>query len=124
RSIGARVTSPRVAAQFIIACAPAVRHLIPPRVEHLQTLRLSRVIPYLLWDVACLASPLVARPLLGQGQAEVEHGMVVMRDVSHEDADLAAVDLATVTTPLPLHPNRVRAALGETAGIEGNDAIG
>jgi hypothetical protein len=58
------------------------------------------------------------------GTAEVEQGMVVVRDVAHADTDLAVVDLPPVATPLALHPHGVRAALGETAGIEGNDAIG
>ena len=50
--------------------------------------------------------------------------MVVRRDVAHEDADLAVIDLAPVAAPLALHPHRMRAALGEAAGIEGDDAIG
>src|SRR5688572_19902842 len=100
------------------------QHLITPRVEHLQTLLLSRVIPHLRWDMACLTPWLIPCPGLGQGQAEVEQGMVVARDVSHEDAYLAVVDLASVATPLALHPNRMRAPLGEAAGIESNDAVG
>jgi hypothetical protein len=63
-------------------------------------------------------------PVLGQGQAEVEHGMVVARDVPHEDADLAGVDFTPVATPLALHPHRMRAPLGEAAGIKGDKAIG
>jgi hypothetical protein len=50
--------------------------------------------------------------------------MVVARDVAHENAHLAVVDLAPVATPLTLDAYRVRAALGKTAGIEGDDAIG
>src|SRR6266853_964809 len=50
--------------------------------------------------------------------------MVVATNVSHKDTDLAGVDLAPVTTPLALHPHRMRAALGEAARIEGDDAIG
>ena len=50
--------------------------------------------------------------------------MVVARDVPHEHAHLAVVDLAPVATPLALHPHRMRAPLGEAAGIEGDDAIG
>ena len=38
--------------------------------------------------------------------------------------DLAVVDLPPVATPLALHPHRMRAALGEAARIEGDDAIG
>src|SRR5206468_4016964 len=36
------VAKPRVAAQLIITRDPAVGYLIPPRVEHLQALRLAR----------------------------------------------------------------------------------
>src|SRR6266852_8709305 len=117
------MAKPRVAAQFIIAGHPALGHLLTPLVEHLQALRLSRLIANLRWHVACLAPLLIACPLLGQGQAEVEQGMRLARDVSHEDTDLAVVDLAPVAAPLPFHPHRARAALGETAGIKGNGAI-
>jgi hypothetical protein len=50
--------------------------------------------------------------------------MVVARDVAHEHADLAVVNLAPVATPLPFDAHRVRTAFGETAGIESDDAIG
>ena len=50
--------------------------------------------------------------------------MVVARDVPHEDANLAVVDLAPVATPLALHSHRMCAALGEAAGIKSDDAIG
>jgi hypothetical protein len=50
--------------------------------------------------------------------------MVVLRDVAHEHADLAVVDLASVAAPLALDAYRVRTAFGETAGIESEDAIG
>src|SRR5713226_854029 len=71
-------------------------HLFPPLVEHLQTLLVAGLIPYLRWHVAFLASWFVSCPLLRQGQAEVEQGMLVARDVSHEDADLTGVNLASV----------------------------
>ena len=48
--------------------------------------------------------------------------MVTATDVAHEDADLAVVDLAAVPAPLALDPDRVRAALREATGIEGDDA--
>ena len=71
-----------------------------------------------------VAPLLVVRPLLRERQPEVEQRMVVFRDIAHEDADLAVIDFAPVPTPLPFDPDRVRAALGETARIEGDDAIG
>src|SRR2546425_6858325 len=118
------LAKPGVAPQFIVTGDPAVRHLLPPRVEHLQALLVARVIPHLRRDMA-LRTPLrIPCPLLGKGQAEVEQGMVVARDVPHEDADLAVVDLAPVATPLALHSHRMRAALGEAAGIKGDHAIG
>src|SRR5215471_3768804 len=113
-----------MAPQFIVTRDPAVRYLRTPRVEHLHALLVARLIPHLRWHVACLAALLVSGPLLGEGQAEVKQGMVMVRDVAHEDPDLAVVDLPPVATPLALHPHRMRAALGEAAGIEGDDAIG
>jgi hypothetical protein len=66
----------------------------------------------------------VPYPLLGQVDAEVEQSVLVARDVPHEDADLAIVNLAAVATPLAFHAHRVRAPFGEAAGIEGDNAIG
>ena len=63
-------------------------------------------------------------PTLRQRQTEVEQGVLVARDVAHEHADLAVVNLTSVATPLALDAHRVRAALGETTRIEGDDAIG
>ena len=74
--------------------------------------------------MTCLTPLLVSCPVLGEGQAEVEQGMIVARHVPHVHAHLAVVDLAPVATPLTLHPHRVGAPLWETAGIEGDDAIG
>jgi hypothetical protein len=119
-----RVAKLRVAPQFIIAGDPAIRHLFPPHVEHLQALFLPCLIAYLQRHMACLASWLVACPVRGQRQAEVKQGMVVARDVAHEDPDLAVVHLAPVAAPLALHAHRMRPALGEATGIESDDAIG
>src|SRR5262245_57169788 len=71
-----------------------------------------------------LTSVCVPRPLFGKVQPEVEQGMIVARDVPHEDADLAVVDLAPVATPLALHPDRMRPALGKAARIKGDNPIG
>src|SRR6266571_4408581 len=49
--------------------------------------------------------------------------MVLCRDVAHKHADLAGIDLAPVAAPLALDAHRMRAAFGETARIEGDDAI-
>jgi len=73
--------------------------------------------------VAWLASSLVPYPSLGQGQAEVEQGMLVVTDVAHEDTDLAVIDLSPVATPLALDAYGMRATFGETAGIESDDTI-
>src|SRR5881409_3601793 len=113
-----------MATQFIVACDPAVGHLIPPFVEPLQALLLPRLRANLWWHMAFLPSLLVSCPVRRQRQAAVEQGMVVLRDVAHEDPDLAGVDLAPVAAPLALHSHRMRAALGKTAGIEGDDTIG
>src|SRR5262249_27846181 len=114
---------PRVAPQLIVTCHPAVRDLLAPQVEHLQTLLGTRAIPHLR-HMAYLASVFVPSPLLGQRQAEIEQGMVLATNISHKDADLAVVDLAPVTTPLPFHPDRMSAPFGKAAGIESNDPIG
>jgi hypothetical protein len=50
--------------------------------------------------------------------------MLVARHVPHEDPHLTVIDLASVTTPLPFHPDRMPAPFRKAAGIESNDAIG
>src|SRR5712691_1831559 len=57
------VAKPRMATQFIVTRYPAVRHLLTPRVEHLQALLLSRLITDFWWHVASPASLLVSGPL-------------------------------------------------------------
>jgi hypothetical protein len=74
--------------------------------------------------MAVLASWLVSCPLLRQGQAEVEQGMLLTRDVAHEHTDLAIVDFSPVPAPLTFDAHGVRASFGEAAGIKGDDAIG
>jgi hypothetical protein len=82
------------------------------------------VIPHLRWDMAFRTPLRIPCPVLGQGQAEVEQGMVVARDVPHEDAHLAVIDFASVTAPLALHAHRMPAPFREAAGIKGDDTIG
>src|SRR2546425_3527334 len=115
---------PRVPTQLIVSRHPAMGHFLTPRVEHFQALLLPCVIPYLRRHMALLASWLVSCPLLRQGQAEVEHGVVVAGDVAHEHTHLAVVDLPPMATPLAFHPHRVHAAFGETAGIKRDHASG
>src|SRR6266699_3618327 len=69
----------------------------PPR-RAFQALLLPCVIPHLRRHMALLASWLVACPLLRQGQAEVEHGVVVAGDVAHAHTALAGVDLPPLAT--------------------------
>src|SRR5207253_5916893 len=49
---------------------------------------------------------------------------VVAGDVAHAHTALAVVDLPPMATPLALHPHRVPAAVGETAGIKRAHASG
>jgi hypothetical protein len=50
--------------------------------------------------------------------------MLVAADVAHKHTDLAGIDFSPVATPLPFDTHRMRAALREAAGIEGQDALG
>jgi hypothetical protein len=113
-----------VATEFIIAGDPTMWDLRTPHVEHLQTLLLARLVTNLWWDVACLAPLLIACPLLREVQPEVEQGMLLISNVAHEDTDLTVVDFAPMATPLAFDPDRMDTPLGETARIEGDDAIG
>src|SRR5215510_6763443 len=113
-----------MAPQFIVTRHPAVRDLLSPQVEHLQTLVLSRAILHLLWHVAFFAPLWVACPVSRERQAEVEQGMIPARHVPHVHADLTVVDLASVASPLPFHPHRMSPPLREAAGIKGDHPIG
>src|SRR5262249_59771508 len=50
--------------------------------------------------------------------------MLLISNVAHEDTALAVVDVAPMATPLAFDPDRMDPPLGETARIEGDDAIG
>src|SRR6516162_2709159 len=89
-----------------------------------KTLLLAGLIANLWRHMACVASLLVAGPFLRQVQPEVEQGMLLFSNVAHEDTDLAVVDFAPMPTPLAFDPDGMGTALGETARIEGDDAIG
>src|SRR5262245_39511589 len=101
-----------------------MRHLFTPRVEHLQALVVTRLISHRRRDMTFLPPSLVPRPVLGERQPEVEQGMIVARHIPYVHPYLTGVDFAPVATPLPLHPHRMRAPLGEAAGIEGDHPIG
>ena len=49
---------------------------------------------------------------------------VPSRHVSHEDADLAVVDLAEPAAPLPRHADRLGPLLGERRGVEDEHGVG
>src|SRR5713101_325186 len=123
-SVSQLPAKPRVPTQLIVSRHPAMGHCLTPRVEPFQALLGPCVIPHLRRHMALLTSWLVPCPLLRQGQAEVEHGVVVAGDVAPEDPDLAVVDLPPMATPLAFHPHRVHATFGETAGIKRDHAIG
>src|SRR5262249_1329701 len=101
-----RVAKLRMATEFIITCHPAVWNLITPHLKHLQALLVACLIAHVFGHVAGLASWRIPCPVLRQGQAKIEQGMVVATDVAHKDADLAIVNLAPVTTPLALNAHR------------------
>src|SRR5918999_4256123 len=50
--------------------------------------------------------------------------MLIITDIAPEDTHLAVVDFAPVPAPLAFDPDRMDAAFGKTAWIEGDDAIG
>src|SRR5215467_15431984 len=80
-----RLAKPRVAPQLIITRHPAVWDVHAPRVEHLQTLLVARVVTHFWRHMACLTPLLIAGPFLREIQPEVEQRMVIFRDIAHED---------------------------------------
>jgi hypothetical protein len=113
----------RLATQLIIPWHPAMGHLRPPRRTPFQARRVPCLIAHRLRHVAGRASWRIPCPGLRQGQAEVEHGRLRATDLAQKDADLALVPLAPMTTPVALDAHRGGASFGNTAGIEGADAI-
>ena len=66
------LAKPWVATELIITRDPALWHVLTPLVKHLQTLLLACLGTHLGRHVACVASWLVASPLLRERQPEVE----------------------------------------------------
>ena len=67
---------------------------------------------------------LVLGPFLGEIQTCIDEGVFLPGDVSHEDADLAVVDLAEPAAPLAGHADRLGPLLGERRGVEDDHGVG
>ena len=76
------------------------------------------------WHSGLLTSPLAVGPFLGQVEPEIDQRLFAARNVAEIDTDLAVVDLAEPTAPLPLHAHRLRPLLGKGRRVENQDAIG
>ena len=63
----------------------------------------------------------VPTPQAGTNGSRAKHALDQRH--THEDTDLAVVDLPPVAAPWPFDAHRVRTAFGETAGIKRDDAI-
>src|SRR5277367_4542048 len=74
--------------------------------------------------MALLATIVVFGPLRRQEQLVIEQEVAVPADVTEEDTDLAVVDLAQPSAPLPLDAARVLTFLGEGGAVTGEDALG
>ena len=59
------------------------------------------------------ATSLALGPVLGQEEPEIDQRMVAMRDVAEVDANLAILDLAEPSAPLPLNAHRLHSLFGE-----------
>lgn len=63
-------------------------------------------------------------PLLGQLEANIDQGLFAAGNVAEVNADLAVVDVAKPTAPLPLHAHRFAAFLGQGRGVENAYRVG
>jgi hypothetical protein len=114
----------RGAAHLVIACHPGVQQQRPRVVEHLQGQFMARAEHNVLGDARLLPALLVLRPGLGQVQTQVDQGMLHAGNITQVDADLAILDLAQTSAPLPLNAHGLGPALGEGRRIEHQHAIG
>jgi len=79
---------------------------------------------HLFGDARRFATAAVSRPFLREVEAGVNRRVSLTGDVSHEDADLAVVDLAEPDEPLPLDADRLGPPLGERREIEDDHGVG
>ena len=92
--------------------------------EHLQRQLVPGPVARRLWDAAPLAPRPVLGPCPGQVEPDIDQGMLAGRGIGHIDADLAVVDLAEPTEPLPLYADRGVPLLGEAGGVEDDHPVG
>ena len=126
-TFGSRLQFPaklRRTAHLVVAGDPAVRQVIPALVEHLQGESVAGAELDLLGHARFLAAGAVLRPILGKVRTCIDQCMFLPRHVSHEDADLAIVDLAVAAAPLPRHADTLGPLLGERRGVENEHGIG
>lgn len=87
--------------------------------HHLQReLRLALQLPGRLRHTNRCATGCIVRPTLGQIQPRVDQRRVRPSAQRREHADLAVVDLAQTSVPLPCDPNRTLPLLGDAAFID------
>jgi hypothetical protein len=120
----ARVAQPRVATARSIACHPPGRPLLPPCSAPRPARRVPRGIPPLLGPMAGRTPSRGSSPVLGEGQAAVAQGLVVVPAVAPAHAPLAGVAVAPGPTPRALAPHRGGPTRGAAARLEGAEAIG
>src|SRR5450755_297121 len=70
-----------------------------------------------------VAARAVLGPFLGKIKTCIDQSLFLPGDVSHEDADLAVLDLAEPATPLSCHADRFGPLLGERRRVENDHGV-
>ena len=92
-------------------------------VEHREHQFVPRLETHFLGHARLGAAALALGPVLRQEHPEINQGVLAARDIAEVDADLAVLDLAESSAPLPLNAHRLRSLFGEGGRIENQHAI-
>lgn len=92
-------------------------------VEHLQRLFATRLETDFPGDPRGYAPKAILGPLLGQVESGMGEDPIDARNVCQVDGNLAVVELAQPSAPLPRHTHRLLALFGKSRRIEDNHPI-
>src|SRR4051794_15873186 len=101
-----------------------MRQCLAALLEHLEGELVTGAMRQIPGHARPLPTGLVRRPFLWKEQTCINQSVFFPRHVSHEDADLAVVNLAVSAAPLAGHADTLDPLLEEGRGIEDDHAVG
>src|SRR5208282_2689426 len=98
---------------LVITRDPSVRQFLSAFLQHLQRQFMTSVKLGLLGNAGLLPTGAVLCPIFRKIKTCINECMFLMRDVSHIDTDLAVLDLAETSAPLPGDAHRLISFFGK-----------